>query len=76
MTYTGRYKMAGDWFWKKLTRVKGDWLQDGIKGVVFEDESQIHFPAAAVVIRWDKSRFYSIKSNAEAEIGQTIPLQS
>jgi len=74
-TYTGRYKIKGAWFWKKLRRVKGDWLQDGIKGIVFEDESQLHFPVDAVIILWDRSRFEHIRNKAESEIGQKIPLK-
>lgn len=75
MTYNGKYKLVSGWFWHKLTRVKGDWLQDGVKGIVFEDETQLHLPANAVVIRWDKARFESIRNKAEAEVGQAIPLK-
>ena len=73
--YSGKYKLQGQLFWRKLKRVKGDWIENGVKGIVFEDDSQFQFPASQVTIYWDKSRFEDIRNKVEAEAGQAVPVK-
>jgi hypothetical protein len=80
MLYTVWYKLEGDWFWKKIKKVKGDALITADKGFpeatyIFtkENESLIRVPFKGTVVMFSKERFVLIKQKMDSEAGQQIP---
>jgi len=82
MEYEVKYRLRGDWFWKKLKRVKADGMVvDQNKSVfqsrffILNDESRVELPIANTVFVFPKERFISIKESMEAEINQDIKVK-
>jgi hypothetical protein len=77
MLYTVKYKRSDQWFWRKITRVKGDYIPKGIPAQIFikEDESTVMVPFGAE-IKVSPERFWSIKQKMEQESGQDIKVRT
>lgn len=77
MLYTVRYKRPNQWFWRTISKVKGDYIPKGIPAQVFirEDESTVMVPFGAV-IKIEGKRFWSIKQKMEEETGQDIKVRT
>jgi hypothetical protein len=76
MTYTVRYRREGQWFWRKLHRVKGDgFIEAGThRFFICEDETRHELPIAGTVFEFSNGRFLSIKQRIERETGQKLPI--
>lgn len=74
MTFDGKYRMPGQWFWRKLKRVKGDLIRDGKQIIIFENEAQLHLPLTAEVF-FSRGRFELIQSRMEEESGTDIKVR-
>jgi len=77
MNYTVKYKTPKQFFWRKVKKVKGDFILDltGHYGLVLEDESQILIPPGSEII-FGKGRFWSIKKRKEEEVGQELKVKT
>ena len=73
MTYTVKYKLPGQLFWRTIKRVKGDGILENRAARFFQldDETRIEIPVQARFI-FGKERFLAIKKNMENESGQQI----
>ena len=71
MIYSGKYKAPGQLFWRKIQDVKGDVIENGVRVIIFTDESQLHLPIDAMV-KWDRNRFLFIKKRMNDEAGQEL----
>lgn len=69
--YTAKYKLPGQWFWRKVKNVYADEVENWTRVLVLVGEKQIHLPTTAAVI-WSKERFASRKKKFEATAGQPI----
>ena len=74
MTYTVKYKLSNQWFWRTIKRAKGDGILEHnlSRFIILEDESRIEIPVTAQ-FKFCSKRFLSIKKQMESEAGQTIP---
>ena len=73
MTYTVKYKLPVQWFWRTIKRVKGDGILENGAARFFQldDETRIEIPVQARFI-FGKDRFLAIKKNMEKDAGQAI----
>ena len=76
MTYRVYYKLQGQWFWRKISKVKGDFVSNDIhttpRVLILHDESRIEIPIDGTLFKFSKDRFLVIKQNMEKESGQKI----
>lgn len=72
--YTAKYKLPGQWFWRKVKNVYGDTVENGTRVLILVGEGQIHLPIDAAVV-WSKERFVSRKKDMERDAGQPIITQ-
>lgn len=76
MTYTVKYLLAGQWYWRTIKKVKGDLvpsdLDKSVRVFILDDESRIEIPMSGTQFKFSKERFISIKQSAEKESGQTL----
>lgn len=72
ITYKVWYKSK--FFWHKIKKVKGDFLNKdfAFMGVILEDETLIEIPIQNRVFKFSKERFYSTKERMSNEAGQDI----
>ena len=79
MTYSVKYKKQTAWIWKKLSKVKGDFVASdlGIPMRVFilEDETRVEIPVQGTEFVFCPKRFLTIKQKMEQEAGQPIPVK-
>lgn len=85
MSYTVKYRIKGSWFWRTLKSVKGDgYVIDTAGGMqtpmfvrwfILEDETRIEIPINSE-FKFSNQRFLAIKQKIEAEVGQSIPVNS
>lgn len=73
MTYTVKYMLPGQWFWRTIKRVKADGILENGAARFFQrdDETRIEIPVKARFF-FSKERFLAIKKNMESESGQQI----
>jgi len=82
MIYTVKYKTKGDFFWKTVKRVKGDFCgseADGLAGIrvlILEDETRMEIPLSSTVFKFSSERFLLIRQNMEKEAGQKLPVNT
>lgn len=80
MTYTVHYRRPGQWFWRVLDGVKGDFVAHDLPGparvFVLEDEGRVELPAPGLELRFSKERFIVIKQRMDREAGQTLPVEA
>ncbi len=72
MTYTVKYKLRNQFFWRKIKNVKGDLFHKDIpvhRIFILEDESRIEIPILDTIFSFSKERFIVIKQNMEKESG-------
>jgi len=69
MSYTVKYKLRGQWFWRKVKNVIGDTLVDGRQILILQDDSQIHLPLSSIVV-FDKDRHYDIQKKINSKVTQ------
>lgn len=78
MTYSVKYKLKGQWFWRSVKRVKGDFIAQDIgtptRVLILENESRIELPLIGAQFKFSTERFLSIKKNMESEARQTLPV--
>jgi hypothetical protein len=73
ITYTVKYKLPNDLFWKKIKKVEGDGiLETGTyRFFSMEDGSRVEIPLG-YIFEFGKERFLAIKMNMEKTAGQPI----
>lgn len=78
MTYTVKYKLSGQWFWRSVKRVKGDFVAQDLgtptRVLILENESRMELPLTGSQFKFSTERFLSIKKNMESEARQTLPV--
>lgn len=78
LTYTVKYKKVGGLFFKKIKKVKGDFVANDVPGnprvLILEDESRIEIPTGGLIFVFSNERFLLIKQRMETEAGQAIPI--
>lgn len=78
-TYTVKYKRVGDFFFKKIKKVKGDFIATDVDGkprvFILDNESRIEIPTVGMIFEFSYERFLLIKQRMDAESGQNIPLE-
>lgn len=76
MTYKVYYKLKGQWFWRKVSKVKGDLIANDVtfkpRVLILHDETRIEIPTDGTLFKFSKDRFLVIKQNMEKESGQKI----
>lgn len=76
MTYTVKYKHKFSLFWKKIKRVKGDFIAKDIPSaprvLILEDERRIEIPTDGYLFKFPAERFHVIKKQMEKEAGQPL----
>ena len=75
MTYSVKYRMKSDIFWRKLDKVKGDLItkeMPDFRVFILEDESRIEIPLNGTSFKFCANRFISIKLAMEKESGQKL----
>ena len=79
MTYTVKYKLKNQLFFRKIKNVKGDFIMEKspipTKVIIKENEEQYHIPIKGTLFLYSKERFIVIKNNMENEIGQDIKIK-
>jgi hypothetical protein len=74
MTYTVKYKLENQFFWRKINNVKGDFVVNDIvsnpRVFVLDDETRIEIPTKGTQVIFSKERFVVIKQNIEKENGK------
>jgi len=86
MLYTVYYKKPFWPFWKKIKRVKGDWLlvkdekRDPralpIRVVSCDDETRIELPLTSLIVKFSPERFWYIQKSMSQEAGQEIQVKT
>jgi len=71
MTYSLRYKLQGQLFWRRIKGVTFNFIENGIWVIVFSDGSQMVLPVTAA-IKAEPDRHAKYKMDAEREAGQPI----
>ena len=78
LTYTVKYKKVNGLFFKKIKKVKGDFIANDLPGnpkvLILEDESRIEIPTDGLMFIFSNERFLLIKQRVESEAGQAIPV--
>ena len=86
MTYTVLYKKMGNFFYKKLKKVKGDGFIENeiiptgnptlkdIRWFMLEDETRIEIPANVHIFKFSKERWVSINQRMSTEAGQPVTI--
>jgi hypothetical protein len=78
MLYDVSYKKIDGFFWKKIKKVKGDFIANDIPStprvLILEDESRIEIPTKYMMFKFSTGRFIMIKQQMESEAGQQLPL--
>ena len=79
MTYTIKYRKKGQFFYRTVDKVKGDFVATDVPGAprvfVLEDETRVEVPSVDTEFVFSKERFIVIKQRMEEEAGQKIPLK-
>ena len=80
MLYEVKFKRVDGLFWKKIKKVKGDFIASDIPSqprvLILEDESRLEIPTAGMMFEFSTGRFIMIKKQMEAEAGQSLPLKN
>ena len=80
MTYTVKYKLFGQKYFRKVKYVKGDLIAQDVSGnpriLILDDETRLEIPTNGTIFEFSKERFLVIKQNMEKESGQTIAINS
>jgi len=78
MKYSVWYKKENSFFWNKLTKVTGDFVDSTslpypVRVFAFEDQSKIEIPLdKPMAFKFCKNRFLVIKKNVEMEARQNL----
>lgn len=84
MTYTVKYKLINQWFFRKLKKVTGDAVFDrrgdvnnliSVPPTMFfelENMNRIEVPIVGTIFKFSKERFMVIKKNMEKESGVNL----
>lgn len=79
MIYSVKYRLAGQWFWRKLKNVKGDLIATefptATRVFILADESRLEVPLEGAQFLFDSGRFVSIKQRMEEEVGQAVSIK-
>lgn len=79
MNYEVSYKRVNGWFWKKIKKVKGDFIAQDLptkpRVLVLEDEQRMEIPTDGIIFKFSVGRFIMIKQQMETEAGQQLPLK-
>ena len=75
MTYTAKYKLKHQWFWRTVKNIKGDILPKDIPGIrvlILSDEQRVEIPLLDTMFWFSAERFTVIKKQMEKEAKQSI----
>jgi hypothetical protein len=79
MNYKVSYKKKNDFFWKNLSKVKGDLVATDLgtpmRVFILEDETRVEIPLEGTEFKFSAERFLAIKQKMEQEAGQQIPIK-
>lgn len=71
VTYTVKFKKVGDLFFKKVRRVKGDFIAADVEGrprvLILENEARMEIPTVGMIFEFSFERFLLIKQRMEEE---------
>jgi len=85
MLYTVYYKRPLWFFWKKIKRVKGDYILYHsnqftnclpVQVVTCDDETRIELPLTSLIIKFSPERFWSIQKKMSDEAGQEVRVKT
>ena len=79
VTYSVKYRKVGSLFYRKVKKVKGDFIAADVEGkprvLILENEARIEIPTVDMVFEFSFERFLLIKQRMESEIGgQSVPI--
>jgi len=79
MLYSVHYKKVDSFFWKKINKVKGDFIAQDLPNsprvLVLDNESRIEIPVHDMMFKFSQERFFLIKKNMDTEAGTVIPIK-
>lgn len=77
MTYTVRYRKQGQWFWRTIKNVKGDYpAQDCPCHILHTDKEEVIMIPFGSEIRFSSERFWSIKEKMDKEAGMPVQVNT
>lgn len=80
MTYTVKYKLKGQWFWRTVKRVKGDLVAKDLgvpmRVLVCENETRLELPVEGGQFWFGTERFLVIKQSMEQDARQPLAVNS
>jgi len=73
MQYTVKYKLLGQWFWRKVKGVKGDGFlsETNARFLILSDETRIEIPVTST-FRFSPNRFRLTEQQISREAGQPV----
>jgi len=74
MTWTLKYKLPGQLFWRRIRRVKANFIKNNVWVIILATEEQIVLPITAAIYA-PATRYQAIKAKMDAEAGQVLPIQ-
>lgn len=76
MVYKVKYRTRGQWFFRTLKRVKGDFIAGDVPGnprvFILEDETRVEISTIGADFVFSPERWMQIKQKMEEEAGQAI----
>ena len=76
MTYSVKYRLKGQWFWRRVKRVKGDLVPNDLgvvsRVLILENEERIEIPMEGTEFRFSTERFLVIKQSMEKQTNSPI----
>jgi hypothetical protein len=74
-TFMLKYKIEGQWLWRKIKNVTGTALIQGAVWEIFLEDKSIRYLPYTTEIYFPPERFYIIKEKMSQEIGQPVPVK-
>lgn len=69
--YTAKYRVPGQFFWRKIKGVIGDGIDKHFRYIVLQDDSILYLPISSEVF-FSKERVVAITDKLSKEAGQRV----